>query len=164
MSPTETIDTGRSGLPGSVLAHLDLCRVAPRRKRKVWPPRPSTGACPRPAASTDSPTSPPNRAQYLRHPKVYPPERRGLDRRDLGRFVFTAHCFDHAHAALALVLGLNGLRVSEACGADIENMASERGPQVLRIVGNGNKPALIPRGGCTPCCEKPPTRIGVGSQ
>jgi integrase len=43
-----------------------------------------------------------------------------------------------------VLLGLNGLRVSEACGANIEDMAFERGHRVLRIIGKGNKPALIP--------------------
>jgi integrase/recombinase XerD len=48
------------------------------------------------------------------------------------------------HAALAVLLGLNGLRVSEACETNIEDMAFERGHRVLRIIGKGNKPALIP--------------------
>jgi site-specific recombinase XerD len=85
-----------------------------------------------------------NPAQYVRRPTVHPSERRGLDRGELGRFLFTAERFDHPHAALAVLLGLNGLRVSEACGANIEDMAFERGHRVLRIVGKGNKPALIP--------------------
>ena len=85
-----------------------------------------------------------NPAQYVRRPTVHPTERRGLDRGELGRFLFTAERFDHAHAALAVLLGLNGLRVSEACGANIEDMAFERGHRVLRIIGKGNKPALIP--------------------
>ncbi len=45
---------------------------------------------------------------------------------------------------MAVLLGLNGLRVSEACETNIEDMAFERGHRVLRIVGKGNKPALIP--------------------
>ena len=53
---------------------------------------------------------------------------------------------DHAHAALAVLLGLNGLRVSEACDTNIEDLAFERGHRVLRIVGKGNKPALISPG------------------
>jgi integrase len=85
-----------------------------------------------------------NPAQYVRRPTVHPGERRGLDREELGRFLFTAERFDHAHVALAVVLGLNGLRVSEACGANIEDVAFERGHRVLRIIGKGNKPALIP--------------------
>ena len=85
-----------------------------------------------------------NPAQYVRRPTVHPSERRGLDRGELARFLFTAERFDHAHAALAVLLGLNGLRVSEACDTNIEDMGMERGHRVLRIVGKGNKPALIP--------------------
>ena len=85
-----------------------------------------------------------NPAQYVRRPTVHPSQRRGLDRGELGRFLFTAERFDHAHAALAVLLGLNGLRVGEACETNIEDMAIERGHRVLRIIGKGNKPALIP--------------------
>ena len=85
-----------------------------------------------------------NPAQYVRRPQVHPSERRGLDRGELGRFLFTAERFDHAHAALSVLLGLNGLRVSEACDTNIEDMAFERGHRVLRIIGKGSKPALIP--------------------
>ena len=85
-----------------------------------------------------------NPAQYVRRPTVHPSERRELDREELGRFFFTSERFDHAHAALAVLLGLNGLRVSEACGANIDDMAFDRRHRVLRIVGKGNKPALIP--------------------
>jgi integrase/recombinase XerD len=77
-------------------------------------------------------------------PPSHPAERRGLDRGELGRFLFTAERVDCPHAGLAVLLGLNGLRVSEACGANVEDMASELGHRVLRIVGKGNKPALIP--------------------
>jgi integrase len=52
-----------------------------------------------------------NPAQYVRRPQVHPSERRGLDRGELARFLYTAERFDHAHAALAALLGLNGLRV-----------------------------------------------------
>jgi integrase/recombinase XerD len=86
----------------------------------------------------------PNPAQYVRRPAVHPSERRGMDRRELGQFLFAAERFDHAHAALAVLLGLNGLRVSEACETNIEDMAFERGHRVMRIIGKGNKPALIP--------------------
>ncbi len=85
-----------------------------------------------------------NPAQYVRRPKVHPPDVRGLDRSELGAFLFAAERFDAAHAALAVLLGLNGLRVSEACSTDIENLGFERGHRTLRIVGKGNKPAVIP--------------------
>ena len=63
---------------------------------------------------------------------------------ELGRFLFTAERYDSGHAALAALLGLNGLRVSEACAANIEDLGVERGHRTLRIVGKGNKPAVIP--------------------
>ncbi len=85
-----------------------------------------------------------NPAQYVRRPKVHPSDARGLDRSELGHFLFAAERFDHAHAALAVLLGLNGLRVSEACSANVEDLAVERGHRTLRIVGKGNKPAVIP--------------------
>ena len=85
-----------------------------------------------------------NPAQYVRRPKVYPSEGRGLDRSELGRFLFTAERVDRHHAALAVLLGLNGLRVSEACATNIEDIGFDRGHRTLRIVGKGNKPAVIP--------------------
>jgi site-specific recombinase XerD len=87
---------------------------------------------------------PSNPAQYVRRPTVHPSERRGLDRGELGCFLLTAERFDHGHAALAVLLGLNGLRVSEACETNIEDMGMERGHRVLQILGKGSKPALIP--------------------
>ena len=86
----------------------------------------------------------PNPAQYVRRPKAHPSEGRGLDRRELGTFLFTAERFDKSHAALAVLLGLNGLRVSEASGTNIEDLAFTQGHRTLRIMGKGSKPAVIP--------------------
>ena len=83
-----------------------------------------------------------NPAQYARRPKVYPSEGRGLDRGELGRFLFTAERYDPDHAALAALLGLNGLGVSEACATDAEDLGFDRGHRTLRIIGKGNKPAV----------------------
>jgi integrase/recombinase XerD len=85
-----------------------------------------------------------NPAQYVRRPKVQPNEGHGMDRGELGTFLFTAERFDRAHAALAVLLGLNGLRVSEACATNIEDLGFHRGHRTLKIVGKGNKPATIP--------------------
>jgi site-specific recombinase XerD len=85
-----------------------------------------------------------NPAQYVRRPKVHPTEGHGMDRGELGAFLFTAERLDAAHAALAVLLGLNGLRVSEACSTNIEDLGFERGHRTLRIMGKGNKPAVIP--------------------
>lgn len=46
-----------------------------------------------------------NPAQYVHRPKVYESQARGLDRTELGTFLFTAERYDHAHAALAVLLG-----------------------------------------------------------
>ena len=45
-----------------------------------------------------------------------------MDRGELGTFLFTAERCDHSHAAVAVLLGLNGLRVSEACGTNVEDL------------------------------------------
>jgi integrase len=72
-----------------------------------------------------------NPAQYVRRPQVHPTEARGLDRSEFGVFLFTAERFDRDHAALAVLLGLNGLRVTEACETNIEDLGLERGHRTL---------------------------------
>jgi hypothetical protein len=42
-----------------------------------------------------------------------------MDRGELGRFLFTAEQCARSHAALGVLLGLNGLRVTEACATNI---------------------------------------------
>jgi site-specific recombinase XerD len=85
-----------------------------------------------------------NPAQYVRRPAPHALDTAGMDRAALGTFLFAAERLDHAHAALAVLLGLNGLRVSEACATNIEDLGVERGHRTLRILGKGNKPAVIP--------------------
>ena len=85
-----------------------------------------------------------NPAQYVRRPKVHPSQGHGMDRTELGRFLFIAEHFGHQWAALAVLLGLNGLRVSEACDTDIGDLGFDRGHRTLRILGKGSKPAVIP--------------------
>lgn len=95
---------------------------------------------------------PANPAQYIRRPKAPPAEQRATDRCELGRFLFAAEHYDRARAALAVLLGLNGLRVSEACATNIENLAFESGHRTLRILGKANKPAAIPLVPCS--CQR----------
>lgn len=85
-----------------------------------------------------------NSAHYVRRPQVHPSEARGLDHSELAGFLLAAERHDHAHGALAMLLGLNGLQVSEACATNIEDLGFERGHRTLRIAGKGNKPATIP--------------------
>jgi len=49
-----------------------------------------------------------------------------------------------AEHALISLLALNGLRVSEATGADIQNLGTERGHRTLVITRKGSKVATIP--------------------
>ena len=67
-----------------------------------------------------------------------------MDRGELATFLYTAERTSPMHAALAVLLGLNGWRVSEACATNIANLKFERGHRTLQIVGKGNKPAGIP--------------------
>ena len=75
---------------------------------------------------------------------MYPSEGRGTDRGELGTFLFTAERFDRAHASRAVLLGRNGLRVSEACGTNVEDLGFDRGHRTLRLIGKGKEPAVIP--------------------
>jgi integrase/recombinase XerD len=85
-----------------------------------------------------------SRAQYVRRSQVHPTEPRGLDRSEFGMFLFTAERFDRDHAALAGLLGVNGLRVTEACETNVEDLGFERWHRTLRIPEKGGKPATIP--------------------
>ena len=85
-----------------------------------------------------------NPAQYVRRPRLHPSESRGLDRGELAAFLLAAERSDPARAALGVLLGLNGLRVSEACSANVEDLGFERGHRTLHIIGKGAKPATIP--------------------
>ena len=49
------------------------------------------------------------------------------------------------HSLISL-LALNGLRISEALGADIESMGMDRGHRILAIVHKGGKHVTIPAG------------------
>ena len=88
-----------------------------RWRTTAWPPLRSTGACRRCAASTGSPTltaaSPPTPPSTSADPRSTL-QGHGMDRGELGTFLFTAERFDHDHATLAVLLGLNGLRVSRS--------------------------------------------------
>lgn len=86
-------------------------------------------------------------ARNVRMPKLHRDDSRVLlmDRHDLGRFIATARHLSPRHHALAALLGLLALRVSEACAVQIEDFAETiRGHRVLHLVGKGAKPATIP--------------------
>jgi integrase/recombinase XerD len=68
----------------------------------------------------------------------------GLDRNELGALLVAAGLGTVAEHALIALLALNGLRVSEATGADIEALGLERGHRTLTITRKGGKVVTIP--------------------
>ena len=69
---------------------------------------------------------------------------RGLDRNELGAFLVQAGLSSARDHALACLLALNGLRVSEALGTDITDVGLERGHHTLRVHRKGGKTVIIP--------------------
>jgi integrase len=67
-----------------------------------------------------------------------------LDRNELGALLVAAGLGSPADHALISLLALNGLRVSEATGADIEHLGLERGHRTLTITRKGGKVVTIP--------------------
>ncbi|TVR25206.1 MAG: hypothetical protein EA387_04420 [Nitriliruptor sp.] len=84
-------------------------------------------------------------AVHVRRPKFSPESTRlGLDRTELGAFLAQAGLSGGNDHALVYLLALNALRASEACGVDLADLALANGHPVVRVVGTGNQPALIP--------------------
>jgi len=84
-------------------------------------------------------------AEYVRRPKIDTESPTlGLDRMELSAFVAQAAAAGAMEHALACLLGLLGLRVSEACSVDIEDLSLERGHRTVTVLGKGSKLAVIP--------------------
>jgi integrase/recombinase XerD len=67
-----------------------------------------------------------------------------LDRNELGALLVAAGLGPPPGHAVICLLGPNGLRVSEATGADIEHLGLDRGHRTLTITGKGGKIVTIP--------------------
>jgi integrase/recombinase XerD len=84
-------------------------------------------------------------AEHVRRPKLdYESTTLGLDRMELGAFLAQAAASTPTDHALACLLGLLGLRVSEACAVDVDHLSLERGHRTLTVTGKGGKTAIIP--------------------
>ena len=84
-------------------------------------------------------------AAHVRRPRLdYESHAVGLDRNELGALLVAAGLGSPAEHALISLLALNGLRISEAAGADIENLGTERGHRTLVITRKGGKVVTIP--------------------
>jgi integrase/recombinase XerD len=84
-------------------------------------------------------------AAHVRRPRLdYESHATGLDRNELGALLVAAGLGPPSEHALISLLALNGLRVSEATGADIEALGTERGHRTLVITRKGGKVVTIP--------------------
>jgi integrase/recombinase XerD len=84
-------------------------------------------------------------AEYVRRPRIDTESATlGLDRMELSAFIAEGAAAGPVDHALACLLGLLGLRVSEACGIDIGDLSAERGHRTVTVLGKGAKLALIP--------------------
>jgi integrase/recombinase XerD len=84
-------------------------------------------------------------AAHVRRPRLdYESHATALDRNVLGALLVAAALGPPSEHALISLLALNGLRVSEATGADIEHLGLERGHRTLTITRKGGKVVTIP--------------------
>jgi site-specific recombinase XerD len=84
-------------------------------------------------------------AVHVRRPRLdYESHATGLDRNEVGALLVAAGLGGPREHALLSLLALNGLRVSEAIGADIEQLGLERGHRTLTILRKGGKIVTIP--------------------
>ncbi len=84
-------------------------------------------------------------AEYVRRPKIDTESTTlGLDRNELGAFIAQGTAGSVVDQALACLLGLLGLRISEALNIDIEHLGIERGHRTVTVLGKGSKLAVIP--------------------
>lgn len=67
-----------------------------------------------------------------------------LDRNEVGALLVAAGLGSAEDHALMSLLALNGLRISEALGANIEALAVERGHRILTVLRKGGKVVKIP--------------------
>jgi site-specific recombinase XerD len=84
-------------------------------------------------------------AVHVRRPRLdYESHAVGLDRNEVGSLLVAAGLSGARDHALVSLLALNGLRVSEAVGAEIQRLGLERGHRTLTIVRKGGKIVTVP--------------------
>ncbi|HMC37985.1 MAG TPA: tyrosine-type recombinase/integrase [Actinomycetota bacterium] len=84
-------------------------------------------------------------AVHVRRPRLdYESHVSGLDRNELGALLVAAGLSSARDHALISLLALNGLRISEAIGADIEALGLERGHRTLTVTRKGGKVVTLP--------------------
>jgi integrase/recombinase XerD len=84
-------------------------------------------------------------AAHARRPRLdHESHPTALDRNELGALLVAARLGAAREHALISLLAWNGLRISEALGADITATGSERGHRTLTVLPNGAKIVTIP--------------------
>ena len=84
-------------------------------------------------------------AAHVRRPRVsYESNQTPLDRNEVGIFLVQAGISGGRDHALACLLALNGLRISEALGSDIEHLGVVRGHRTLTVTRKGGAIVTIP--------------------
>jgi site-specific recombinase XerD len=84
-------------------------------------------------------------AANVRRPKVDPESRTlGLDRNELGALLVQAGLGTLRDHALISLLAMNGLRISEALGASVDDRDVDRGHRTLRVMRKGGKQVTVP--------------------
>jgi integrase/recombinase XerD len=84
-------------------------------------------------------------AVHIRRPRIdYESHIAHLDRNELGAMLVTAGLGSARDHALVSLLALNGLRVSEAIGANIEALGLKRGHRTLTVLRKGGKIVTLP--------------------
>jgi site-specific recombinase XerD len=84
-------------------------------------------------------------AAHVRRPRLdYESHATGLDRNEVGTLLVAAGLASAREHALVSLLTINGLRISEALGADIEALGLERGHRTLTVLRKGGKVVTIP--------------------
>jgi integrase/recombinase XerD len=84
-------------------------------------------------------------AAHVRRPRLdYESRAVGLDRNELGALLVAASLGSAAEDALISLLAINGLRISEALGTDIDHLGVERGHRTLTVLRKGGKIVTIP--------------------
>jgi hypothetical protein len=101
-------------------------------------------------------------AAHVRRPRLdYESHATGLDRNELGAILVAAGLGAAAEHALISLLALNGLRVSEATGANIESLGVERGHAARTLCLASTGQAEDPRS-CWRITGPHPRTVGLG--